>query len=86
MEPGGQSNYHPERPAQYTDIIEYVREKYGVKIRGNYIACVKRMCGLEVAECNNKPKPGKAKGKPYCPANKVEYIKDALRHFGILID
>ena len=84
MEPGEQSNYHHERPAQYMDIIEYVQEKYDVIIRGDYIACVKRMCGLEVAESNHKPKARRPRKKPYCPANKVEYIKDALRHFGIL--
>ena len=42
------------------------------------------MCGLEVAESRNKSKTGKPQKKPYCPANKVEYIKEALEHFGLL--
>lgn len=84
MEPGGQSSYHPERLVQYADIIAYVEEKHGAKIRGGYIACVKRMCGLEVSESRNKSKTGKPPKKPYCPANKVEYIKEALEHFGLL--
>ena len=63
MEPGGQSSYHPKRPVQYTDIIAYVEDKYGAKIRGEYIACVKRMCGLEVAESNNKSKNGNPRKK-----------------------
>ena len=84
MEPGEQSNYHPVRPAQYTDIIAYVYEKYGVKVNSGYVACVKRMCGLNMDESRNKSKKGLPPRKPYCPAKKVEYIKDALRHFGIL--
>ena len=86
MEVGTASNYRPKKkPASYKDIVAYVEEKYDVRIHEVFIAQVKRQCGLKVGECHYKAK----KYNPYrvyCPPDKAEYIKDALRHFGILQD
>ena len=66
-----------------TDIAKYVKEKYGVNVHTSYIAQVKRMCGLDMGENYNKSKKENPEVKQ-CPQEKVEYIKDALRHFKLI--
>ena len=83
MEPDEESNYTPEEKATYSKIKEYVKEKYGVNVHTSYIAQVKRMCGLDMGENYNKSKKENPEVKQ-CPQEKVEYIKDALRHFGVI--
>ena len=83
MEPDEESNYTPQEKATYSKIKEYVKEKYGVNVHTSYIAQVKRMCGLDMDENYNKSKKGNPEVKQ-CPQEKVEYIKDALRHFGAI--
>ena len=83
MEPEEESNYTPEEKATYSKIKEYVKEKYGVNVHTSYIAQVKRMCGLDMCENYNKSKKENPEVKQ-CPQEKVEYIKDALRHYGLL--
>ena len=83
MEPDDESNYTPQEKATYSKIKEYVKEKYGVNVHTSYIAQVKRMCGLDMGENYNKSKKENPEVKQ-CPQEKVEYIKDALRHFGVL--
>ena len=83
MEPDEESNYTPEEKATYSKIKEYVKEKYGVNVHTSYIAQVKRMCGLDMGENYNKSKKGNPEVKQ-CPQEKVEYIKDALRHFRLI--
>ncbi len=73
-----------EKKATYQKIKDYVLDKYGVKVHTRYIAEVKRMCGIEMGENYNKSKKEEPKVK-HCPKEKVEYIKDALRYFGIKI-
>lgn len=77
MEPDEESNYTPEEKATYQKIKEYVKDKYGVNVHTSYIAQVKRMCGIEMGE-NYNPEVKQ------CPQEKVGYIKDALRYFGII--
>ena len=84
MEPDEESNYTPEEKATYSKIKEYVKEKYGVNVHTSYIAQVKRMCGLDMGENYNKSKKENPEVNQ-CPQEKVEYIKDALRHFGLEI-
>ena len=84
MEPDEESNYTPEEKATYSKIKEYVKEKYGVNVHTSYIAQVKRMCGLDMGENYNKSKKENPEVKQ-CPQEKVEYVKDALRHFGLEI-
>ena len=83
MKPDEESNYTPEEKATYPKIKEYVKKKYGVNVHTSYIAQVKRMCGLDMGENYNKSKKENPEVKQ-CPQEKVEYIMDALRHFGIL--
>lgn len=78
MEVGPASNYHPKKPVLYKDIAAYVQEKYGVKVYDRLITQVKRQCGLPIQ--NFTPKPREVP----CPPDRAEYIKDALRHFGLL--
>ena len=83
MEPDEESNYTPEEKAAYQKIKDYVKNKYGVNVHTSYIAQVKRMCGLDMGENYNKSKKENPEVKQ-CPQEKVEYIKDALRHFGAI--
>lgn len=83
MEPEEESNYTPQEKATYSKIKEYVKEKYGVNVHTSYIAQVKRMCGLDMGENYNKSKKGNPEVKQ-CPQEKVEYIKDALKHFKLI--
>ena len=83
MEPDEESNYTPEEKATYQKIKDYVKDKYGVNVQTSYIAQVKRMCGLDMGENYNKSKKENPEVKQ-CPQEKVEYIKDALRHFKLI--
>ena len=83
MEPDEESNYTPQEKATYSKIKEYVKDKYGVNVHASYIAQVKRMCGLGMGENYNKSKKEKPEVKQ-CLQEKVEYIKDALRYFGLI--
>ena len=85
MEPDEESNYTPQEKATYSKIKEYVKDKYGVNVHTSYIAQVKRMCGLDMGENYNKSKKENPEVKQ-CPQEKVEYIKDALRHFKLIQD
>ena len=83
MEPDEESNYTPEEKATYQKIKAYVKNKYGVNVHTSYIAQVKRMCGLDMGENYNKSKKKNPEVKQ-CPQEKVEYIKDALKHFNLI--
>ena len=83
MEPDEESNYTPEEKAAYQKIKDYVKDKYGVNVHTSYIAQVKRICGLDMGGNYNKSKKEKPEVKK-CPQEKVEYIKDALRHFNLI--
>ena len=75
----GEVKEHPT----YKRIQEYVREKYGFKVHTAYIAEVKRMVGLDMHKAPNAVEQRKHEYHP-CPPEKVEAIKDALRHFGLI--
>ena len=83
MCPDEESNYTPEEKATYQKIKDYVKDKYGVNVHTSYIAQVKRMCGLDMGENYNKSRKENPEVKQ-CPQEKVEYIKDALRHYGLI--
>ena len=71
-----------EQPT-YKRIQNYVEQKYGFKVHTAYIAEVKRMCGLEMHDAPNAVEQRKHEYHP-CPPDKVEAIKDALRHFDMI--
>ncbi len=76
----GEVKEHPT----YKRIQEYVQEKYGFKVHTAYIAEVKRMVGLDMHKAPNTVEQ-KHEYHP-CPPEKVEAIKDALRHFGLIAE
>ncbi|AKL96084.1 site-specific recombinase DNA invertase Pin [Clostridium aceticum] len=64
-------------------IQEYIESKYGFKVHTAYIAEVKRNLGLPRHEVPNAVDELKnSKKQPIL--EKVEAIKDALKHFGII--
>ena len=75
----GEVKEHPT----YKRIQEYVQKKYGFKVHTAYIAEVKRMVGLDMHKAPNAVEQKKHEYHP-CPPEKVEAIKDALRHFGLI--
>ena len=77
----GEVKEHPT----YKRIQEYVQEKYGFKVHTAYIAEVKRMVGLDMHKAPNAVEQRKHEYHP-CPSEKVEAIKDALRHFGLIAE
>ena len=77
----GEVKEHPT----YKRIQEYVQEKYGFKVHTAYIAEVKRMVGLDMHKAPNAVEQKKHEYHP-CPPEKVEAIKDALWHFGLIAE
>lgn len=73
-----------ERQATYLKIKEYIKETFGVNVHTQDIAEVKSLCGLEKRQNYNKSKKAAPKIR-HCVPKKVEYIKSALIHFGILV-
>lgn len=82
MEPDGESSYTLQEKDTYSQINEYMKDKYRVNVQASYIAQAKRRGGLDMSE-NNKFKKENSEVKQ-CPQEKVEYIKDALRHFKVI--
>ncbi len=56
---------------------------YDTKVSNLYIAQVKEKYGIIERENYNKPKSENSK-QPQCPAEKVEMIEEALRHFKMI--
>ena len=61
-------------------IKEYIEAKYGFKVHTAYIAEVKRDLGLPMYDAPNAVEELKQPRK-HPTAEKVEAIKDALKHF-----
>ena len=72
----------PEIKATYSQIKEYVLNKYGFKVSSLNIAQVKQECGIIERENYNKPS-GKYR-QPKCPEHKFNAIKEALEHFKMI--
>ena len=68
--------------ATYAQIQEHIRTQYGFVAQTCWIAHVKEMCGLQLRVSHNRHDPSKRE-KP-CPPDKVEPIKAAFRHFGMI--
>lgn len=64
-------------------IQEYIEEKYGFKVYTTYIAEVKRELGLPMYDAPNAVAELKQSRK-HPTAEKVEAIKDALKHFQVI--
>ena len=73
-----------ERKATYQEIKDYVQEHTGLKVSSLYIAQVKQKCDIIERENYNKPKSEDAK-QPQYPPEKEKAIKEALRHFQMIL-
>lgn len=72
----------PEIKATYSQIKEYVLNKYGFKVSSLNIAQVKQECGIIERENYNKTSDDYK--QPHCPKQKEDAIKDAFRHFRMI--
>ena len=73
----------PSERVTYKMIQEYIESKYGFKVHTAYIAEVKRDLGLPMYDAPNAVEELKNTRKHPTP-EKVEAIKDALQHFGVI--
>ena len=76
-------SYKPKERVTYKMIKEYIEAKYGFKVHTAYIAEVKRNLGLPMYDAPNAVEELKQPRK-HPTAEKVEAIKDALKHFEII--
>lgn len=75
--------YKPKEKVTYKMIKEYIEAKYGFKVHTAYIAEVKRDLGLPMYDAPNAVEELKQPRK-HPTAEKVEAIKDALKHFDLI--
>ena len=75
--------YQPAPRVTYKMIQEYIEEKYDFKVHTAYIAEVKRNLGLPMYDAPNMVEELK-QPRRHPTAEKVEAIKDALKHFGVI--
>ncbi len=75
--------YKPKERVTYKMIKEYIEAKYGFKVYTAYIAEVKRELGLPMYDAPNAVEELKQPRK-HPTAEKVEAIKDALKHFEVI--
>ena len=75
--------YKPKERVTYKMIKEYIEAKYGFKVHTAYIAEVKRDLGLPMYDAPNAVEELKQPRKHPTP-EKVEAIKDALKHFNVI--
>ena len=75
--------YKPKEKVTYKMIKEYIEAKYGFKVHTAYIAEVKRNLGLPMYDAPNAVEELKQPRK-HPTAEKVEAIRDALKHFEVI--
>ena len=66
----------------YTDIKEWVKSKYGLKVSSLYVAQVKNKCGLDKRPNYNLG--DNKKRVPKCPPEKEKAIIAAFKHFKMI--
>ena len=76
-------SYKPKERVTYKMIKEYIEAKYGFKVHTAYIAEVKRDLGLPMYDAPNAVEELKQPRK-HPMVEKVEAIKDALKHFEVI--
>ena len=75
--------YKPKEQVTYKMIQEYIEAKYGFKVHTAYIAEVKRDLGLPMYDAPNAVEELK-QPRRNPTSEKVEAIKDALKHFKVI--
>lgn len=68
--------------ATYKEIQEYIRNEKGYMAQTCWIAHTKSLCGIQTRNSPNRISENK-RVKP-CPEDKIEDIKEAFRHFGMI--
>ena len=76
-------SYKPKERVTYKMIKEYIEAKYSFYVHTAYIAEVKRDLGLPMYDAPNVVEELKQPRK-HPTAEKVEAIKDALKHFEVI--
>ena len=76
-------SYKPKELVTYKMIKEYIEAKYSFKVHTAYIAEVKRDLGLPMYDAPNAVEELKQPRK-HPTVEKVEAIKDALKHFEVI--
>lgn len=76
-------DYRSSERVTYKMIQEYIESKYGFKVHTSYVAEVKRDLGLPMYDAPNAVEELKRPRKRPT-IQKVEAIRDALRHFSII--
>lgn len=67
--------------ATYKQIQLWVKQQFGFVPQTCWIAHVKELSGLPIRLAPNRMNVERAKP---CPPNKVESIREALQHFGMI--
>ena len=68
--------------ATYAEIQDYVRDTHGFTPKTCWIAHARELCGLPTRKAWNRIDP--VRRKEPCPGDKLETIKDAFSHFGMI--
>lgn len=68
--------------ATYKEIQGYVKETYGFLPKTCWIAHMKELCGIPVKNAPNRISPSHR--EKTCPPEKMPYVKEAFRHFGMI--
>jgi hypothetical protein len=68
--------------ATYKEIQSWIKKNYGFTVKTCWIAHVKEMCGVQPKKAPNRIDEA-TRANP-CPQNKVEPIKQALKHFEMM--
>lgn len=76
-----------EAKATYKQIKEYILEKHGVKVHTQFIAEIKRECGISERINYNKSSKSEEeynKSKRFCTEKNRQYILEAFEHFRMI--
>ncbi len=68
--------------ATYREIQNYVKETYGFIPKSCWIAHMKERCGIPIRNVPNRISPSHRKHP--CPLEKMCYIEEAFKHFGMV--
>lgn len=71
-----------KRCATYTEIKEWIKSEYGLKVSSLYVAQIKDKCGIE--KCLNYNMGENKSHVPKCPLEKEKAIMEAFRHFSMI--
>ena len=68
--------------ATYTEIKEWIKSEYDLKVSSLYVAQIKDKCGTE-KRLNYNIGDNKSR-VPKCPPEKEEAVMEAFRHFNMI--